>query len=108
MDEGLREKLLKNIYEKDDGLVINIYVKHESAMEKLVLENDDLVYYTIEPHIKGRENAALIRFLSRVLGLPISKIHLIYGAKKTLKAVLIRDIDLDKLVNTLIKYIKHE
>jgi len=106
MNEDIRNKLMKNLYETSKGIIINIYVKPGSAVEQLALENDDLIYYTKEPPIKGRANAALIRFLSKVLGLSVSGINIVYGSRKRSKRVLIRDIDLDKLIDLLIEYIK--
>lgn len=106
MNEDIRNKLMKNLYETSKGIIINIYVKPNSAIEQLALENDDLIYYTKEPPIKGRANAALIRFLSKVLGLSVSRIDIIYGTRKRSKRVLIRDIDLDKLIDLLIEYLK--
>ena len=106
MNEDIRNKLMKNLYETNKGIIINIYVKPGSAIEELALENDDLIYYTKEPPIKGRANAALIRFLSKALGLSVSRIDIIYGTRKRFKRVLIRDIDLDKLIDLLIEYLK--
>ena len=106
MNEDIRNKLMKNLYETSKGIIINIYVKPGSAVEQLALENDDLIYYTKEPPIKGRANAALIRFLSKVLGLSVSGINIVYGSRKRSKRVLIRDIDLDKLIDLLIEYLK--
>ncbi len=108
MNEDIRNKLMRNLYKTNKGIIINIYVKPGSAIEELALENDDLIYYTKEPPIKGRANAALIRFLSKALGLSVSRINIIYGTRKRLKRVLVKDIDLDKLIDLLIEYLKRK
>ncbi|RLG81473.1 MAG: DUF167 domain-containing protein [Thermoprotei archaeon] len=106
MNEDIRNKLIKNLYETSKGVIINVHVKPDSAIEKLTLENDDLVYYTKEPPIRGRANAALTRFLSKVLGLSVSRINIVYGTRKRFKRILVRDIDLDKLIDLLTEYLK--
>ncbi len=108
MNEEIRSKLIKNLRETSKGIIINMYVKPDSDVEQLALENDDLIYYTKEPAIKGRANAALIRFLSKILGLPVSRIDIVYGTRKRSKRILIKDIDLDKLLDLLIKHLKHK
>ena len=106
MDEDIRNKLVKNLQETVNGIILTIYVKPDSIKEKLVLEGDELVYYTEEPPVKGRANATLIRFLSRALGISSSKIAIVYGTRSRSKRILIRDIDIDKLVDALSKHLK--
>ena len=105
MSEEIREKIYKLLTESKDGVVINLYVKPGSDKDALVLEGDELVFYTTEIPEKGRANAALIRFLSRIAGLPISKIDIIYGLKDRTKRVLVKDISIDQLVDRLVNVI---
>ena len=101
MSEEIKEKIYKLLTESKDGIIINIYVKPGSDREALVLEGDELVFYTTEIPEKGRANAALIRFLSRAVGLPVSKIDIIYGLRDRTKRVLVKDINIEQLVDKL-------
>ena len=76
-----------------EGVKCQIVVKTDMNKEKLMLEGDDLVFYTHEPSLHGRANAALIRFLSRILNLSSSKIKIIYGYRERVKTVLIKDVN---------------
>ncbi len=105
MSEEIREKIYKVLTESKDGVIMILYVKPGSDKEALVLEGDELVFYTTEIPEKGRANAALIRFLSRTVGLPISKIDIIHGLKDRTKRVLVKDISIDQLVDKLVNVI---
>ncbi|MCD6300899.1 MAG: DUF167 domain-containing protein [Staphylothermus sp.] len=105
MSEEIKEKIYKLVTESKDGVIINLYVKPGSNREALVLEGDELVFYTTEIPEKGRANAALIRFLSKSVGLPISKIDIIYGVRDRTKRVLIEDIGVEQLVEKLLSVI---
>lgn len=101
-------KILKILQESKDGVIIPIYVKPNSDRDALVLEGDELVFYTTEIPEKGRANAALIRFLSKKVGLPHSKIDIIYGARTRSKKILVRDIDTEKLAKKLTEIISSQ
>ncbi len=105
MSEEIREKIYKLLTESKDGVIINLYVKPGSDKDALVLEGEELVFYTTEIPEKGRANAALIRFLSRTIGLPISKIDIVYGLRSRTKRVLVKDISIDQLIDKLVNVI---
>ncbi len=108
MSEEIKEKIHKVLTESKEGIIINLYVKPGSNKEALVLEGDELVFYTTEIPEKGRANAALIRFLSKVVGLPVSKIDIIYGLKDRTKRVLVKDITMDQLIDKLVNVISKQ
>ncbi len=93
--------------ESKKGVIIQIYVKPGSNREELVLEGGELVFYTTEPPEKGRANAALIKYLSKRLGIPVSKIDIVSGQHDRLKMILIKDVKFDEIVE-LISNIKEE
>jgi len=101
------EKVVRKHVCAGKGFVdIEVYVKLESGETKLVVEGDDLVFYTDEPPLQGRANASLIRYLSRVLHLSPSKIDVVYGVRERLKRVRIYDVDFEQVVEKLVAILK--
>ena len=101
------EKVVRKHVCAGKGFVdIEVYVKLESGEAKLVVEGDDLVFYTDEPPLQGRANASLIRYLSRVLHLSPSKIDVVYGVRERLKRVRIYDVDFEQVVEKLVAVLK--
>ena len=88
------------------GVIISIFVKPDSPKEELVFEGNELIFYTMEPPVKGRANAALIRFFAKILGIPRSRISIIYGKRDRLKKILIMDTTMDYVVEKLRRYFK--
>ncbi len=107
MGESLEERISKNIDIVKEGIAIDIIVYTESDKDKLVVENDEIVFYTKEPSIQGRDNAALKKFLSTI-GFPITKIDITYGIRSKRKKVLIKDLTYEEVVDKLIKYLTRE
>ncbi len=87
--------------ESKKGVIIQIYVKPSSDREELVLEGGELVFYTTEPPEKGRANAALIKYLSKRLRIPVSKIDIVSGQRDRLKMILIKDVKFDEIVELI-------
>jgi uncharacterized protein YggU (UPF0235/DUF167 family) len=108
MSTNLKDKLLKILIESKKGAIISLYVKPYSNREELAFEGDELVFYTTEIPEKGRVNAALTRFLARRIGLPISRIEIIYGVRDRSKKILVRDIDIETLAEKLVKAISQQ
>jgi len=101
------EKVVRKHVREGEGFVdIEVYVKFESSETKLVVEGDDLVFYTDEPPLQGRANASLIQYLSKVLRLPPSKIDIVYGVREKLKRVRIYDVDFEQVVEKLVAVLK--
>ncbi|RLG83480.1 MAG: DUF167 domain-containing protein [Thermoprotei archaeon] len=104
MSKELEKTIINNITETKDGVILSIHVKPDSDKEELRIEGGDLVFHTREPPIHGRANASLIRFLARTLGVPISKIDIIYGLRGRFKRIKITDTTVDTIVKVLLKY----
>jgi len=82
---------------------IRIYVKPLSKTQKLVLEGDELVFYTSEPPIHGRANAALIKFLAKELDLASSRIRIVYGYREKLKVLELVETTPEKISEKIYK-----
>ncbi|MEM1628436.1 MAG: DUF167 domain-containing protein [Desulfurococcaceae archaeon] len=98
--------LSKNIYESSNGVVLTIRVDTNSDEDYLTIEGDELIFKTKTSGEKGRENAALVRFLSKELKISVSKIDIIYGDRSSLKKVLFMDIGSETLINRLIRVLR--
>jgi uncharacterized protein YggU (UPF0235/DUF167 family) len=109
VSEDLRARvfsvLRKNINESGEGTLVVIRVE-EGDEEALFIESDELVFKTPIKSLTGRENAALISFLSRTLKIPSSKIDIVYGVRERVKRVLISDIDPDDLITKLLRVVR--
>jgi len=105
LTEEYEEVLYKYITEGENYVDMTIYVKPESNETRLVVESGELVFYTREPAEKGRANASLVHFLSKVLGLPISKIDIVHGVRSGVKRVRIYDVKLDQVLPKIAKAI---
>jgi uncharacterized protein YggU (UPF0235/DUF167 family) len=101
----VEEIVRRNIEPSSKGPILNLIVKPSSPSEGLVIEGGELIFQTQEPEGRGRENAALVRFLSRSLNIPASKIDIVYGAREKHKRVLFLDIDEDRLVELISKLV---
>ena len=66
---------------QDDGIVVEIRVQPKSSANRIVGEHDGAlkVAVTTAPE-GGKANEAVIRFLSKLLGVPKSDIEIIAGA----------------------------
>jgi len=95
------EALKKLVEPYKDGSKIRVYVKPESNRVALVLEEDELVFYTDEPPIEGRANASLLRYLYRNLGLSPQNVEIVYGHRSRLKEVYIKGVQPEELVEKL-------
>jgi uncharacterized protein YggU (UPF0235/DUF167 family) len=74
------------------GVRFRVYVKPESPEDKLVLEGGDLVFYTSEPPVRGRANAALVRYLARLLGVSRVDVEIVRGLRERTKIIVVRGI----------------
>lgn len=104
----IKNKLLKLLQETKEGVIIPVYVKPNSDRDALILEGDELVFYTTEIPEKGRANAALIKYLSRKTGLSIAKIDIVYGVRDKTKRILVKDVDIDSLAEKILNTISSQ
>ncbi len=96
-----REALEKLVFEGDGYVDLVVYVKPDQPESKLVLEGGELVYYSSEPPVQGRANADLVRFFARLLGIPTSRIEIVYGVRDRTKRVRIYEVSKEEVVEAL-------
>jgi uncharacterized protein YggU (UPF0235/DUF167 family) len=84
-----------------EGSRFTVYVKPDSNQVALILEEDELVFYTDEPPVQGRANASLIRFIARALGISTSKVSIIRGLRDRFKTVYVEGLDPDTVAERL-------
>ena len=93
---------VRRLLEELDGRVrVRVYVKPEAQRTALVLEGDELVFYTEEPPVQGRANASLVRFLADALGVSGKQVEIVYGHRSRVKVVEIRGLDPDTVAERL-------
>ena len=78
------------------GVVVSIYV-HPSAKKDLIETTDEIVAYTREPAEGNRANIAIVKLLSKGLGIPRSNISIIRGSTSRVKEIGISGITPDQL-----------
>lgn len=106
LPERIKHIILKHLESSDKGLILSLRVRGGEQEDYLTIEGDELVFCTTENEAKGRTNAALLKFVSRELNIPISRLDIIYGQRGSLKRVLIKDYPTEALVDRLSKLIK--
>ncbi len=95
------ETIRSLLSETKGGVRFQVYVKPESNKVALVLEEDELVFYTDELPIEGRANASLLRFLAKALGITRSNIEIVHGIRSRVKVIEVRGLDIDTVANRL-------
>jgi len=93
---------LKNDFVVDykEGVLVTIYVKPMSRGEGLKV-NEELIYSTPEKPVKNKVNKALIKYLSKRLEIPSTKIHIIRGEKSREKKIYIEGVKPSTLIMIL-------
>lgn len=100
------ETISKLLEDYGDRVRFPVFVKPESNRTALILEGDELVFYTEEPPVEGRANASLIRFLARALGVSGSNIEIIRGARSRSKVVEVRGLNVDEVSRRLAEVVE--
>ncbi|MCY0868033.1 MAG: DUF167 domain-containing protein [Desulfurococcus sp.] len=103
--EEVRSSILKHLAESSRGVILTIRVK-PGEEEYLTLEGGELVFYSSEQLGGGRDNAVLVRFLSRGLKIPVSKIDIVYGQRHSLKKLLLQDVSMDVVADRLVRLVR--
>ncbi len=82
-----------NIKEVDGGIVVSVKVQPNASKDRVVGEHADQlkIAVTVAPE-KGKANKAVIKVLSKLLGVKISDVQILSGETSRGKKVFIRDI----------------
>ena len=79
-----------DVRETRDGASLRVRVKPRAARDELAGEREGaLVVRLTAPPVEGEANAALVRLVSRVLGLPPSSVAIAQGAKGRDKVLVV-------------------
>ena len=109
MAEGLGEVervLRRFMVEVDDGVDLTVFVKPESRFTGFRIEAGELVFYTEEPAVAGRDNASLVNYLSRLLGISPSLIEVAEGVRERTKRVRIRGRSFEEVAERLAEAVR--
>ena len=79
----------------DNSLVLTVYVQPKASQTKVVgIHGDALKISVTAPPVEGKANAALIKFLAKLLGIPKSAITIQSGEQGRTKRFLLRGLPL--------------
>ncbi len=101
--EDVMRVLQRFITEVEDGVEILVYVKPESRFTGFRVEVGDLVFYTTEPSVAGRDNASLVNHLSRLLGISPSLIEIVEGVRERTKRVRVKGKGFTEIAEAIAK-----
>lgn len=85
-----------------DGVVVMVFVKPNSKVFQLKVEDNELVALCRESPIKGKVNRELIKELSRIFK---RRVSIVAGFTSRQKKVLITDISIDQVGAILSKHV---
>jgi hypothetical protein len=85
-----------------DGVVVMVFVKPNSKVFQLKVEDNELVALCRESPIKGKVNRELIKELSRIFK---KRVSIVAGFTLRQKKVLITDISIDQVGAILSKHV---
>jgi uncharacterized protein YggU (UPF0235/DUF167 family) len=69
----MQNKFPSFIEEKEDILLISVYVKPNSKKEQILVENNELVIFTNEVPVGGKANKSVIKMLAKFLEIHTSQ-----------------------------------
>jgi len=85
----------------DQGVVLDVHVKPGSREFEIAVEQDELVVYCRESPVKGKINRELIKELTRTFR---KKVEIATGFTSRQKRILIRDMSLDEVKDTISRF----
>ncbi len=87
--------------EEGDRVAFTVYVKPEARFTGFRVEAGDIVFYTTEPAVAGREEASLVGHLSRLLRVPPSMIEVSRGLRGSARRVRVRGRGLEEVARAI-------
>lgn len=85
-----------------------IYVKPKSKDTGIISERGELIFHSTQPPERGKVNASLIKFLSKLTGISSNKIEINRGEKDRVKTVRIYCDDPEKIAELFAEYLSRE
>jgi uncharacterized protein len=90
------------VNQKGDSTVLSCRVQPNSSKEGIgEIKNDALVIRLNAPAVEGKANDALIKFLSKRLGIAKSRISIIRGEKNRNKLVSVQGVSPEEIAERL-------
>lgn len=101
-DEALRA----NLAPQGDGCVITLLASPRSSANRLELTDDGVLRVRLTaPPVEGAANAALLKLLAGILGIPRGRCTVIAGATHRRKRVAVSGLTVDAAVDALCRAI---
>ncbi|TFG19862.1 MAG: YggU family protein [Promethearchaeota archaeon] len=82
--------------EKNDSIIMEVYVKPNSKEEKLEWDENTFILQLTASPVKGKANKAIIQFLSNFFRISKNQISIISGLKSKSKKILICELNQDQ------------
>ena len=84
------------------GVYLDLYIRPSASRSRVAGEHDGRLKVQIAaPPVDGEANAALVRFLSRLLGLPRASITIVSGEAGKRKRLLLEGASLEAVLASL-------
>lgn len=91
------------LQETTDGVILSVKLTPKSSKSEIIgIENNELKIRVATVPEKGAANEALIKFLSKKIGVGTSQIEIISGEQSRHKRLLIKGIDINCIQKILI------
>jgi hypothetical protein len=81
--------------------VIQVKVAPRSSRDQISRDGDLFKLKLTAPPVEGEANKAAIRFLAKTLGIPASRVQILYGEKSRIKSLRIEGISREEAVRLL-------
>jgi uncharacterized protein (TIGR00251 family) len=86
----------------NNGIRLRVHVQPHASQNRVVgIHGEALKIALTAPPVEGAANAALLRFLARLLAIPLSSVILLGGEKSREKHVLICTSNTERTIHTL-------
>ena len=78
----------------EDGILITVHVVPNAGQTEILLERDGGIMMRVNAKpVKGKANREIIKWLSKKLGTPSSRIRIVAGLTSSLKAIAIIEMN---------------
>jgi uncharacterized protein (TIGR00251 family) len=86
----------------ETGILITVHVVPNARETKILVERDGAVTMRVHaPPVKGKANRELVKWLSKKLGTPSSRIRIVTGLTSNLKVIAVAGIDKNSFLEAI-------
>lgn len=87
---------------RNDRLCISVHVQPRASANRIVgLFGGALKVQLTSPPVEDRANRQLVKFLSRILGIPAARVEIVSGEKSRNKTVALKGFSIEQLRSAL-------